>query len=271
MSSENDIWTGIREIDSQILLYLNDIDIYNICLASKYLKSLCDDDNFWKLRFIKVFDKKNTKCKEGKWRDKYIDKKKINSRLTIHNQELVCMTKSDHDYKKAQIMVNEFIKDIPLWRQRNRSLIRKIDMPYLKDGDVYIRKGGIFEMGIVTDVGQYLMRHDITIHMKLANNYTLIRLSKCVTYHLFKHGCQFFIPISYYASREDKSNNKPVKLEFICEKGYKFKSDNGFGFDRLIIKYDENGNLTKTKDKKIYTYGEMKLVLRYEHEIWCKN
>ena len=49
--------TGNKDADFLILMQLNDYEIGKVCQVNKYVKSLCDDDNFWRNRFMKKYNK----------------------------------------------------------------------------------------------------------------------------------------------------------------------------------------------------------------------
>ncbi len=57
---ETNIFTGIPEIDTQILLELRAPDLYNVCLVNQYSAELCYNDKTLRERFrlIKLFKNK---------------------------------------------------------------------------------------------------------------------------------------------------------------------------------------------------------------------
>ncbi len=50
-------FTGIRDIDREILLKLTDIEICKIFTMNKYFNRLCEDDTFWYQRIINKIEK----------------------------------------------------------------------------------------------------------------------------------------------------------------------------------------------------------------------
>lgn len=49
------ILTGIKDIDLKIIAELNDYELGKVCSVNKYIKSLCNDNNFWRNRAINFF------------------------------------------------------------------------------------------------------------------------------------------------------------------------------------------------------------------------
>lgn len=49
--------TGIKDLDFKILCNLNDYELYNVCLISKYFKDLLDNEIFWMNRVINRYGK----------------------------------------------------------------------------------------------------------------------------------------------------------------------------------------------------------------------
>lgn len=50
-------FTGIKDTDLLILQQLDDPSLMNVCVVNKYVASLCDNENFWMNRIIKVQSK----------------------------------------------------------------------------------------------------------------------------------------------------------------------------------------------------------------------
>ncbi len=50
-------FTGIRDIDIEILLKLNDVEICKVFTLNKYFNRLCEDDIFWYQRIINKIEK----------------------------------------------------------------------------------------------------------------------------------------------------------------------------------------------------------------------
>ena len=64
--------TGIRDLDHEIMLRFRSEDLLNFCQIeeNKYIKKLCNDENFWKRRVLQDFGKLDKdKCRT--WRKLY--------------------------------------------------------------------------------------------------------------------------------------------------------------------------------------------------------
>lgn len=69
----NKVLTGITNTDLLILEKLNDRDLFNFCISNKYISKLCQNENFWKNRFKKVFDHSMTKPDNQSWKQRYLE------------------------------------------------------------------------------------------------------------------------------------------------------------------------------------------------------
>ena len=49
--------TGIRDVDMQILLNLDDSELPRVCAVNKYVNKLCEHDDFWYRRIINKIEK----------------------------------------------------------------------------------------------------------------------------------------------------------------------------------------------------------------------
>ena len=74
--------TGNKDIDFKILLELNDTELGRVCQVNKYVNSLCNDDNFWRLKVYrfnslitpdqyKYLNKGKTFYEFATWKDMY--------------------------------------------------------------------------------------------------------------------------------------------------------------------------------------------------------
>ena len=52
---ENKKFTGNKDIDYVILKSLDDRSLFTVCQANKYLRELCNNETFWKTRFMNKF------------------------------------------------------------------------------------------------------------------------------------------------------------------------------------------------------------------------
>jgi hypothetical protein len=81
--------TKTRDIDKKILDDLDDKSLLNFCKTSKYGEMLCQDETFWKRRFISKFGAAD-KNPDRKWKDfylkivYYLDKYKNNDRALFN-------------------------------------------------------------------------------------------------------------------------------------------------------------------------------------------
>lgn len=65
-------FTGIRDVDREILLRVSDNETVKVCVLNSYFKSLCDEDFYWR-RFKRSFPKLFEQKKEGTaWKDIYL-------------------------------------------------------------------------------------------------------------------------------------------------------------------------------------------------------
>ena len=66
--------TGIKDLDLEILMNLPDRDLLNYCSTNKDIYNMCNNDMFWRKRFIKRFGEipAKYKPKERKWKNHYM-------------------------------------------------------------------------------------------------------------------------------------------------------------------------------------------------------
>jgi len=65
--------TGIKDLDLEILMNLPDRDLLNYCSTNKDIYNMCNNDMFWRKRFIKRFGETALyKPKERKWKNHYM-------------------------------------------------------------------------------------------------------------------------------------------------------------------------------------------------------
>ena len=50
--------SGQRDPDLIILDNLNDKDLLSVCITNRYANHLCNNEDFWRIRFIKKWGKK---------------------------------------------------------------------------------------------------------------------------------------------------------------------------------------------------------------------
>src|SRR5665811_1253173 len=56
LSSEETLFTGIRDIDINILLKLDDVSLVNVCETDKYANKLCNDDMLWNQKIEQKYE-----------------------------------------------------------------------------------------------------------------------------------------------------------------------------------------------------------------------
>ena len=77
-SSPSKTLTEIKDVDLLILSELDDRDLFNMCLVNKYANKLCQNENFWKDRFMKRFGStaqkhsSRFKLRNVSWRNTYL-------------------------------------------------------------------------------------------------------------------------------------------------------------------------------------------------------
>ena len=67
--------TGIKDLDFKILNELDDHELYDICIINRKSVEVCNDENFWRNRFMTRFapDILNAKPNDMTWKDYYIE------------------------------------------------------------------------------------------------------------------------------------------------------------------------------------------------------
>jgi ankyrin repeat protein len=67
-----DFLTNSKDTDILILEKLSDRDLLNFCLTNKSINRLCNEDDFWKNRFLKKFGDFQNKSKDISWKKLYL-------------------------------------------------------------------------------------------------------------------------------------------------------------------------------------------------------
>lgn len=69
----NQGFTGVPELDLEILRYLSDQDLLNICSTDRYLNNFCEDESFWQERLVQrsTPNALDYKPEEMSWKDYY--------------------------------------------------------------------------------------------------------------------------------------------------------------------------------------------------------
>ena len=68
-----EIFSGLSDIDINILSNLNDKDLIKVCNINKYAASLCENDELWKIKIVNKFGEEALNYKEAdkSWRQQY--------------------------------------------------------------------------------------------------------------------------------------------------------------------------------------------------------
>lgn len=67
-----DRFTGNKDVDYKIMMSLSDEDLLNFCqVNNNYIKSICDNDDFWHRRTVQVFGSDIAKPVNDTWRQYY--------------------------------------------------------------------------------------------------------------------------------------------------------------------------------------------------------
>ena len=64
--------SGIRDVNLKILEDLNDEDLFSFCIVNKEANKLCDNENFWRNRFLKRFGQLYEKSEGRTWKNFYL-------------------------------------------------------------------------------------------------------------------------------------------------------------------------------------------------------
>jgi hypothetical protein len=63
-------FTGVKDTDFLILSQLEDRDLFNVCKLNAYTQELCNDQSFWRKRFISKFGEEALKYNYNLWNNK---------------------------------------------------------------------------------------------------------------------------------------------------------------------------------------------------------
>jgi hypothetical protein len=155
-------FTGIRDIDVEILNRLDDRDLISFCSTDKYAKSICDLETFWQRRTLQTFRKylsletilnfKNNKL----WIQYYIEIVKILNSENLENEAAKALENKRYDI----VELLKRLKHIQVEFVQNVTDDDTYESYYLsrKEGDLFPKKQGkyIYETYNETEEGQYL-------------------------------------------------------------------------------------------------------------------
>ena len=64
--------TGIRDVNLKILQELDDEELFSFCIVNKEANKLCENEDFWRNRFLKRFGKLYAKDEKRTWKNFYL-------------------------------------------------------------------------------------------------------------------------------------------------------------------------------------------------------
>lgn len=68
------MFSGNKDADKYVLEKLGDRDLLNMCKTNKYFRNICNDETFWRARFLRIFGKHaaNYKPENRSWKMHYL-------------------------------------------------------------------------------------------------------------------------------------------------------------------------------------------------------
>ena len=154
-------FTGIRDLDIEILNRLEDKDLISFCAADKYAKTICDSETFWSRRTIEKYGKYLSldfmkKFKNNKtWAEYYVEVTKILNSATPEHEAARALENGRSDIvellKRIKHIHVEYVEIMQEDLYESYFLTRK-------EGDMYLRKQGKYVMESDNErmEGQYL-------------------------------------------------------------------------------------------------------------------
>ena len=154
-------FTGIRDLDVEILNRLDDRDLVSFCSTDKYANSICDLETFWQRRMIEKYGKylnleSLLKFKDKKsWAEYYVEITKV-------------LNSSNVEYETAKALENGRSDLVKLLKEIKHILVEYVEImqddlyeSYFltrKEGDTYFKKQGKYVMESDNErmEGQYL-------------------------------------------------------------------------------------------------------------------
>ena len=100
-----------KDTDLLILDKLNDKDLLAICQVNKYMKDLCNDDNFWRNRFESKFGKHVAEKKnDERWKEYYFQLLKIRNKYNNSKFHIKWKIFTEN-IKKERLDILKFLND----------------------------------------------------------------------------------------------------------------------------------------------------------------
>jgi hypothetical protein len=114
-------FTEIRDIDEKILLEMDDDNLEEVCLTSKYISSICKSDTFWINRILHYFGKESLSKKPEnlKWRDYYYI---LNKPIFENNTMIYELRDENNTIYQVKDNVVQFLKEAKLGMYEGKPL-----------------------------------------------------------------------------------------------------------------------------------------------------
>lgn len=161
--------TGQKNIDFSIIMHLEDHELAKVCIANKYVKSLCDDDTFWMNRTIQKFEIDEKLGTEPEWQSsfilrqikeyllfknwkefyKWIKENDVNHRYYIVSMIYYMKEDIGEIEKEEDYYINDFIEiakktEMPKWIDREKYLLELKRKLFLNITDVINFDSSVF-------------------------------------------------------------------------------------------------------------------------------
>jgi hypothetical protein len=166
-------FTGIADLDKLILFKLNDRDLLNTCLVDKSLSNICNDDTFWKQRFINIFgeDKLVNNNTNKPWKQYYLE--------IIHDLDII---NNNYDDLMYDILSSASIRigDTYNLSEDIASKLEQLDDRILLNGYFYYTVYDKSELKIQYPIDRYQDGDPIERVYQSENGYTPYQIAKLV-------------------------------------------------------------------------------------------
>ena len=196
--------TRIKDLDLKILMELDDRSLFKACSTDTYTKRICDDENFWRNRFVNKFgtDTIQFKPENKSWRNYYLqvvidlDRYKNNPRGFL--DRIVWKTNINDSYFRDYEQNLYPLNKAPRWVLNNLYLLN------LGDIEISIREfewGADDENVIVQKATPYKLFKYINSNIDLASyeyidgigsNYLSYSYPMIITEHELRHKTRSF-------------------------------------------------------------------------------
>ena len=113
--------TRIKDIDLKILMELDDKSLFNACSTDTYTKRICEDEHFWRNRFVKKFGQENMhlKSSDKSWKNYYLQIIIDLERSFDFLHQIVWKTDINDSYFKDLLGKLHSLKNAPEWVLNN--------------------------------------------------------------------------------------------------------------------------------------------------------